>query len=320
MTKLLLLSVLVIITMAIAIEGFREFELEEELALAKDARSSEETALDRQERSPKKGKQNRNKKNNKGRKSKGKKSNSKKNGRKGLRQTCPITETCLSNAMTYLKMMKDNVGNYLKQDKRMKSANKTVDNKSGKKGIFGPTLRRIVKAGGGNKSNLQCSGSSTSKGALQLKNLTDTLLKCEKTINASCDKESFPHPNMTAVKECKTAMDSFKTLVDGCQKKSGSEACTCWTDTAFTPLVATIKSVHLLLSYIYFCFVFFLPCNIAYSIILSINKAFLLHCSNSLPVSSIFFFSSFYYLFLFQNLLDLRGLQGRCEAAGILQG
>jgi len=117
-----------------------------------------------------------------------------------------------------------------------------VDNKSGKKGIFGPTLRRIVKAGGGNKSNLQCSGSSTSKGALQLKNLTDTLLKCEKTINASCDKESFPHPDMTTVKECKTAMDSFKTLVDGCQKKSGSEACTCWTDTAFTPLVATIKT------------------------------------------------------------------------------
>ena len=248
MTKLLLLSVLVIITMAIAIEGFREFELEEELALAKDARSFEETALYRQERSPKNGKQNRNKKNNKGRKSKGKKSNGKKNGRKGLRQTCTITETCLSNAMTYLKMMKDNVGNYLKQDKRMKSANKTVDNKSGKKGIFGPTLRRIVKAGGGNKSNLQCSGSSTSKGALQLKNLTDTLLKCEKTINASCDKESFPHPNMTAVKECKTAMASFKTLVDGCQKKSGSEACTCWTDTAFTPLVATIKSVCQLVS------------------------------------------------------------------------
>ena len=159
-----------------------------------------------------------------------------------MRQTCTISETCLSTAMTYLKMMKDNVGNYLKQDTRMKRANSTVDNKSGKKGIFGPTLRRIVKAGGGNKSNLQCSGSSTSKGALQLKNLTDTLLKCEKTINASCDKESFPHPNMTAVKECKTAMTSFTTLVTSCQKKSGSEACTCWTDTAFTPLVATIKN------------------------------------------------------------------------------
>ena len=243
MTKLLLLSVLVI-TMAIASEGFREFELEEELALARDARSSEELALDRQERSPrKKGKSGK-----RGKKGKGNKSNNyRKEKNDSQRQTCTITETCLSNAMTYLKMMKDNVGNYLKQDKRMKSANNTVDNKSGKKGIFGPTLRRIVKAGGGNKSNLQCSGSSTSKGALQLKNLTDTLLKCEKTINASCDKESFPHPNMTAVKECKTAMTSFTTLVDGCQKKSGSEACTCWVDTAFTPLVATIKSVCLLI-------------------------------------------------------------------------
>ena len=285
MNKLLLLAVLVI-TLAIAAEGFREFESEEESALARDARSPDELALDRQERSPegkkdrksakkggKKAKRNKNKrksrKNNngkKGRKSKGNKRgrNSKGKGRKERKQrkssrqttTCTVTETCLSNAMTYLKMMKDNVGNYLKQDTRMKRANSTVDNKSGKKGIFGPTLRRIVKAGGGNKSNLQCSGSSTSKGALQLKNLTDTLLKCEKTINASCDKESFPHPNMTAVKECKTAMTSFTTLVTGCQKKSGSEACTCWTDTAFTPLVATIKSVHLLLSDIFFCFAY----------------------------------------------------------------
>ena len=251
MTKLLLLSVLVI-TMAIVAEGFREFELEEELALARDARSSEELALDRQERSPrkkgKKGKRGKKgaKKSNKGRKSKKGKGKNPKNS--GLRQTCTVTETCLSNAMTYLKMMKDNVGNYLKQDTRMKRANSTVDNKSGKKGIFGPTLRRIVKAGGGNKSNLQCSGSSTSKGALQLKNLTTTLLNCEKTINVSCDKESFPHPNMTQVTECKTAMTSFTALVDGCQKKSGSEACTCWTDTAFTPLVDTIKSVSQLVN------------------------------------------------------------------------
>jgi hypothetical protein len=103
------------------------------------------------------------------------------------------------NAVTYLKLMQSAVGNYIRQEARIKRANKTGGNKNGKKGLFAPTLRRIVKAGGGNKSDLQCNGVSNTTGANQLTNLTNTLLKCEKTINASCNPANFPLPNMTQV-------------------------------------------------------------------------------------------------------------------------
>ena len=56
-----------------------------------------------------------------------------------------------------------------------------------------------MKAGGGNKSDLQCNGVSNSTGANQLTNLTQTLLKCEQTINASCNTANFPLPNVTQV-------------------------------------------------------------------------------------------------------------------------
>merc|ERR1712071_324209 len=106
------------------------------------------------------------------------------------------------------------MGNFFKQETRIKNANKTGGKKSGKKGLFAPTLRRIVKAGGGNKSDLQCSGSSNSSGAKQLKNLTDTLLKCETTINSSCNTANFPLPNITEVSACLSAIGTFKSMVD----------------------------------------------------------------------------------------------------------
>lgn len=160
----------------------------------------------------------------------------------GCRSTTSINSTCIDNAMTYLKVMKDNVNNFFKQEARIKRANKTGGGKSGKKGLFAPTLRRIVKAGGGNKSDLQCNGVSNSSGANQLTNLTQTLLKCEKTINASCNPSNFPHPNTTMVTQCKTDMTAYKGMVDTCLAKSGEEACNCWLNSTFETAVTKVRA------------------------------------------------------------------------------
>merc|ERR1712079_421692 len=88
--------------------------------------------------------------------------------------------------------MKDKVSNFFKQKTRIGKYNDTSNNKAGKKGIFGPILNRIREAGGGNSSNLKCNGNNSSPGAKQLKNLTESLFKCEENINKSCNADIAP--------------------------------------------------------------------------------------------------------------------------------
>merc|ERR1719500_1593746 len=182
------------------------------------------------------------------------KSNNGKNNKKkqaiNLKQsTSSCNLTCLTNAMTYLKLMKDNVGNYLRQDKRFRAVNKTGGKKSGKKGLFGPVLQRILEAGGGNKSQLTCAGEANNSGAKTFTNLTATLIKCEDNINMSCNTANFPLPNMTKVDSCVTTMKSFKSLVDGCMNTTttpnASSACTCWNKSSFTSLATEIRTCQL---------------------------------------------------------------------------
>ena len=122
--------------------------------------------------------------------------NNKPNG--NPRQTCLSTE-CVDTAVSYLKLLKDKIGNFEKQFSRMKVQNKTGKSKAGKKGIFGSVIRRLVRAGGGNASNLSCSGNTNSSGAEKMKNLTSSLLSCETNIKTSCDTSNLPQPNMTIV-------------------------------------------------------------------------------------------------------------------------
>merc|ERR1712071_286472 len=250
MNKLLLLAFLVTL-MAVLTLG-SESRQDEEVALARQVRGADAGKKGGKKGSGKKGrrqgggrrkggiKKKGGKKGKKGRKGKkGGKNGGKKGGHR--QTTCTANATCLNNAMEYLNLMKGAVANYLKQDARIKRSNKTGSNKSGKKGLFGPTLRRIVKAGGGNKSDLQCAGSSNSSGAKQLKNLTDTLIKCESTINSSCNTANFPLPNMTEVSTCLMAMGTFKSMVDTCLKLNGTTACSCWVNSTFATTATTIR-------------------------------------------------------------------------------
>ena len=178
-----------------------------------------------------------------GRKSrKNKKSQVKKKGRKSssIRSSTCLNFTCIDDAVSYLKLLKDRVANHEKQNARITRQNKTGSGKSGKKGVFGPVVRRIVENGGGNASNLTCNGKKNS-GAAQLTNLTETLLKCEDEIKNACDPSNLPQPNMTEVATCNEAITTFKSKTGECIKKTGAEACTCWDDETIASDAATIR-------------------------------------------------------------------------------
>ena len=58
---------------------------------------------------------------------------------------------------------------------RIKSQNKTGSGKADKKGLFKPLISKLIKAGGGNASDLSCAGSKVGDGAKNIKNLTDEI-------------------------------------------------------------------------------------------------------------------------------------------------
>merc|ERR1719305_1044227 len=151
--------------------------------------------------------------------------------------------TCLINAMTYLNLTKTQVANYLKQQGRIVAANKTGEKKNGKKGIFASTAQRIIRSGGGNSAALSCQGSTTSNGAKNLTDLATLLNGCEAKVKMACATENMPLPNITEVDACVSTMETFKKMVDSCQmmKENGTEACTCWSNSNFTALAATIR-------------------------------------------------------------------------------
>lgn len=105
-------------------------------------------------------KRNNRKKNTKKNTNKGRRKNIKAAGRRtaGGRASTTVSDTCFFQAMKMMKIWKDNIGNFEKQENRMKIHNKTSGNKSGKKGLFGPVVQRIIEAGGGNRSNMSCAG------------------------------------------------------------------------------------------------------------------------------------------------------------------
>merc|ERR1712088_131677 len=114
------------------------------------------------------------------------------------RATRQLNDNCFEQAVHFMKVWKDIVGNFEKQRKRMVKQNKTGGNKSGKKGLFAPAAHRLVDIGGGNKSNMSCGGQYGNAGAAQLQNLSAEASTCyEKTY--------------------------------GGKKTNSSDACYCWT-------------------------------------------------------------------------------------------
>lgn len=159
--------------------------------------------------------------------------------------TCAVDEACVTMAVGYMKTMKDKVVNYLKQNDRISKQNSTGEKKNNKKDVFKPAINRLTEAGGGNASALACGGDITNAGAAQMKNLTETLMKCSDEVKKACDPTALPQPDMAAVAVCVAAMSTFETEVEKCRKLTGAEACTCWASDALSTSAVTIKSCSL---------------------------------------------------------------------------
>merc|ERR1711902_327172 len=144
----------------------------------------------------------------------------------------------------YMKLLKDRVNNYEKQNARVTRQNNTGSGKAGKKGLFGPVVRMITENGGGNSSNLTRNGAKNA-GSAQLANLTETLLKCEDEIHEACHPSKLPQTNQTDIENCKAAIATFKNTTTKCMKKSGLAACECWTDETLARDATIIKNCDL---------------------------------------------------------------------------
>ena len=156
-----------------------------------------------------------------------------------------VNSTCVDTAVRLLSTMNNKVINYLKQQKRIAKFNSTRGKKSGKKGLFGPIASKVIDIGGGNASDLSCSGNKTSEGATTIKEIIANLSKCEKDIHAACDVSAYPIPNKTEADACVSNMESMKKSVDACTKKSGSEACSCWLDSTLLATAEEVKKCNI---------------------------------------------------------------------------
>ena len=130
-----------------------------------------------------------------------------------------VSDSCFEQVVTIMKMWKDIISNFEKQKKRMEKQNGTGSNKSGKKGAFTGVYQKLVSAGGGEKTNLTCGGSSDSEGAAWLTSLTSSLAACQTDISSACDPASWPQPDMTKVVMCEELATKFTT---GAQAESST--------------------------------------------------------------------------------------------------
>jgi len=153
-----------------------------------------------------------------------------------------VNSTCLDVAVKLQQIVNSRITNFLVQQKRMENFNSTGAKKKNKKGIFAPIATKVIDVGGGNASDLSCSGNKTNAGAAKLKSIISSLQKCETSIRAACDTSAYPHPNKTTAAACKKDMESMKSTVKACAKKSGdSGACDCWLNATLKATAERVK-------------------------------------------------------------------------------
>merc|ERR1719495_2666700 len=162
-----------------------------------------------------------------------------KTGTKASNATVQLT--CLKTAIQLLKFQKDNVNNFLTRHTRQIKQASLTKKKLGKKGEFAEPAARLIQAGGGNKSNLTCGGSTTSTGAKQLLNLTNLLDGCSKAMKDACAPPSGI--NQTFMTECYEKSKGFNTTLSGCVSTAlkGSDPCSCFTDKKLVGAMTNLK-------------------------------------------------------------------------------
>merc|ERR1712223_1711805 len=199
-------------------------------------------------------KQNKNKNKNRKRQKTEKKRKQKATRTQESRQTdsnC-LSETCVDNAVKYHKLVNEKVRNFEAQKKRAERFRKQLGNKGAKNADLDHVIDKLVKAGGGNASNLTCNGKNN-KGSELLMNLTAELGMCNMSIQDACTVEPVPASNQTFLEACAKTMDDFKTRVEEATRVSstetvaGSESCALWDHANMTLLTDSMKGCITLL-------------------------------------------------------------------------
>merc|ERR1712029_1052193 len=242
--SLILFGLLVVLAVLASAEN-EEQSLSQKISSLRIARDADAGRRNKKNRNGKKNKKNKRRKNK--RKNKKRKNKNKKRTNKGSRaQGRMVDGKCLESATTAMSRWRNQVANFMKQKTRIEKQAEIAEKKSGKKAVFGPIAKKLIDVGGGNKSNMGCSGSTDSDGAKQIANLTMTLEECEKEVNSTCNPDNFPKANMTAVDACAASVTSFETEAQKCfdlsKEATAEDACTCWTGDDMTKYSDEVKS------------------------------------------------------------------------------
>merc|ERR1711953_549498 len=160
------------------------------------------------------------------------------------RQSSCANETCIDNAVTYMKQLKLAVKNFGKQYNRILTNAKQSSGKSSKNDEFTPYLTKLRETGGGNASNMTCNGQKN-QGAINLETLYNNLATCETIINATCHTDNMPDVNMTFLDACKATMDNFTAKTDEAIKASGADACLIWQSAELAEMSSMLKGCNL---------------------------------------------------------------------------
>merc|ERR1712127_743529 len=194
-------------------------------------------------------------KNNKGMKTRKNKKGQRKQKGKGQRKigdarqangTClrSGTEACLTNAVSFMKILKDKATNYKKQNARIAASKKQAGGKAAKKGLFKVLITQIREAGGGDARDLKCNGKNDSNGAMKFQNLTKDLKTCEADIDSACNA-TLPTVNSTMVDECMASIKEFENLTTAAIAATGEAACALWEADVIVAAAAKLKDCSL---------------------------------------------------------------------------
>ena len=168
----------------------------------------------------------------------------KKAGRQRQVNDICLSKTCLTNAVSFMKILKDKATNYKKQNARIKASKKQAGGKAGKKSIFKVLIHQIREVAGGNGSDLKCNGKSDNNGAKKFMNLTNDLKTCEADINSACNA-TLPTVYRTSVAECLASIAQFEALTTSALAATGQAACALWQAEVMVAAAAQLKHCSL---------------------------------------------------------------------------
>merc|ERR1712241_502569 len=160
-----------------------------------------------------------------------------------------VSSDCLENAVYVLKYLRSQVRTFNRKFARIKSFNKTVWNKLGKKGVFEETAKYLLLALGGNISTAACGETGSRSRSSRDKNTSvstyNTLNNCSAAIHEACTmpNTTLSDEDVTALATCTDTFNKTAMAADDCRTNSkytsdGTAACSCW-----SKIVAGINKV-----------------------------------------------------------------------------